>query len=377
VYPIDAKKWTNVIKLWLILAFIINIFGIYQIVARAYELPLAWIQFNNVSLAGRDGVMDEAGVNQLSLRYGDFFRATSIFSEPSALGAFNIFILSFLVLPIIQKRVAFFKSRFVIIIFIIASIACLLLTFSMTGAIGFFMLFASVVVFEKFMRLKTIIKTSIVVILIVIIADTSVSTYTHLSVIELFQRRITGLMNYGTRDVEKDVTPGESAYSRITSGTNSVKIWQDYPITGIGLGLTSSNKKYEIGFSDFSVLAALAEMGLIGFISFNVMFLALFVICLRFIRTRAKSNNFSNDQQRMMGIIFYIMLVEFLINFISGNNIIGIGLWIPVAIVFSTVNNFYIGTSDNVRTISLVKVPLKYTFAKNLAKYYESKNDKT
>ncbi|MDP2364882.1 MAG: hypothetical protein Q8M94_14075, partial [Ignavibacteria bacterium] len=77
----------------------------------------------------------------------------------------------------------------------------------------------------------------------------------------------------------------------------------------------------------------------------------------------------SYDQQRLMGLCFYVMLLQFIINFVSGNNLINIGLWIPIAMLFSTVNNFYIQTSEKSFSVSLVKEPLKLSFAKAIRKY--------
>ncbi len=373
VYPIDAKKWSNVVRLWLILGFIINLFAVYQIIARAYDLPLAWIQYTNVSLHGREAGVTENNIQQLSLQYGDFFRATSIFSEPSALASFNIFMLIFIFIPFIQKRKQFFNYKFVTISFIVASIIALFLTFSMTGAVGIGLVFGSVLFLERLKGLKTILRTLLLTIAIIIIADYGVSTYANVSVLELFQKRITGILNYGTRDKEKDVTPGESMGSRLFTANESVKVWQDYPVTGIGLGLTSYNKKHDIGFSDFSILAALAEMGIVGFLSFLTMFVSLFGISYFFIRQKERQSFLLFDQQRLMGMCFYMMLLQFVINFVSGNNLVSIGLWIPVALIFSIINNFYVQTSDKVYTVSLVKEPLKFSFGRALGQYEQIK----
>ncbi|MBE2189634.1 MAG: hypothetical protein IAE98_09215, partial [Candidatus Kapabacteria bacterium] len=87
---IDSAIIWKFVRIWLVLSLSINIFGAYQIVARFFDLPFAWLDVSNMSMFAR-GLLgsDEDSYVQLSLQFGNFFRATSIFSEPSALAGFN------------------------------------------------------------------------------------------------------------------------------------------------------------------------------------------------------------------------------------------------------------------------------------------------
>ena len=46
-YPIKNITWEKAIKIWLFNRFV-NAFGVIQIVARAFNLPFAWLDYNNI-----------------------------------------------------------------------------------------------------------------------------------------------------------------------------------------------------------------------------------------------------------------------------------------------------------------------------------------
>jgi len=54
----------------LIVAFFVNIFGIYQIFARLYDWPLAWIEITNVSFEQRGMRQVQGETQQLALKFG-------------------------------------------------------------------------------------------------------------------------------------------------------------------------------------------------------------------------------------------------------------------------------------------------------------------
>lgn len=370
VYPIDIKNWRNYFKAWLICALILDIFAIYQIIARAYDWPLAFLQITNYSSSNRFGGPYENEILQLSLRYGDFFRATSIFTEPSALGGFNTYTIAFLVIPIINGYKHFVKSKTFIVFTIIFCVISQLFTFSMTGFVGFLLIFFGIVFFEKVKKLSRYMLISLACLCVIVVADSIFSRNLGVSVVELFTRRIEGIVHWG--DVEKEV-PGESFGVRMLSGKKAFNVWLDYPLTGIGIGLTQYNKKYDIVFSDFSVMAVLAETGIIGVIGFTGIFVSLIITSISYIRRKKMLANLSDDEKSVASLMFYIMLTQILINYISGNNFIGIGLWIPIATVYSVINIINIKYGRYVVEISLVPKPLKQVVGQSISSYLNSK----
>lgn len=73
----DAKKACVFI---LYFSVFINVFGVYQMFARAFNLPFAWIDINNVTVGLRNNISMD-GLKQLSLNFDNFFRATSLLAN--------------------------------------------------------------------------------------------------------------------------------------------------------------------------------------------------------------------------------------------------------------------------------------------------------
>lgn len=372
-YPVKAKTWTNVVRTWLIIGLLINIFAGYQIVARAYDLPLAWIDYTNVSfLPKAETEADPSMIKQLSLSFGDFFRATSIFSEPSALALFNIYMFIFIFVPWLQGRQPFFKSKTLTYIFLAFSVFGLMIAYSMTGVVGLALVVGAYFLVEKVKNYSKILKIVVFAVIVIFITDFAIKSYTNISVVELFQKRIIGIVEWGSET--SIATPGESFGVRMESGQKSFEIWKENPIFGVGLGLTFYQDK-DIEYGDFGFLAAMAEMGLFGFFSFTGMFAVLLVITALFIKQPERLSSLDDEEKRLAGIAFYIMLLLFEINFITGNNLVTIGLWMPIGMIFFIINRYYVKRGKNVKVFSLVTYPLKYQLSANLNKYIKFKTN--
>lgn len=367
-FPPKISTWEKVIKIWLIISIIINIFGAYQIFARAFDLPLAWLDYTNVSFTTRGSLESMEDYQQLSLHFGDFYRATSIFSEPSALGGFNIFIMSFLIVPYVQKKKPFFLSKILNTIIFVSSIMGLFLAFSITGIVGLSMVMLSIFIIEKFKPIKIFTKFIVALSILVVIADGFIVSYLGTSVLELFGRRLVGIV---MRDSAKGKhTPGESFEGRVDNIFQSIEIWERYPVFGIGIGNIHYNETTDISFSTYYHLALLAETGLLGFFTGNWLFITLFITTFKFIKFPDKYSGLSPPHQRINGLLFYIMLQLFLTNYISGNNLGQTWLWLPASIVITSISQTIIATGKGkIYQIQLLKTPLKRIFAIGVKNY--------
>ncbi|MFA6571041.1 MAG: hypothetical protein WCT77_07365, partial [Bacteroidota bacterium] len=210
-YPIKTRIWTQVIQMLLIISIFINLFGVYQIIARAYNLPFAWIPITNVSFTSR-GLTDISEVGQLSLNFGSFFRATSIFSEPSALAGFNLIIIIFVLIPWVQKQNSFFKSKALNITIFVIAIIGLFLAFSLTGYFGFAILIITILVFEKSKRIFSLIKILSLMLVLLVIVDSIVYYYSDESVFRLIEQRV-GFI-FSSKGSNKESILGESYVGR-------------------------------------------------------------------------------------------------------------------------------------------------------------------
>lgn len=356
VYPIEIKTWSSIIKMWIFLSLVINIFGIYQIFARAYNLPLAWIEFTNISMARGDTEIADDALKQLSLSYGNFFRATSIFSEPSALGSFNSYILAFVLVPIVFKFKNFIQNKSLLTITMILCATGLLLTFSLTAFVGFAFIIFGFLLMQRIKNMHRFLYITLTIIIVILAADGILMKYLDISVIELFTKRLEGIAAYGQTD---KMVYGESFGGRLMGALKAIEIWESYPIFGIGLGLTAKNMINDLEFSDFTVFSVLSELGILGFLAFIGLFISLFWISINFIKKHKYKKLHNEEELKMTYIVFFILIVQFIINFISGNAFIVINLWGPLALILSIVNQAFIKQEYRVINIRFVKHPLK------------------
>lgn len=327
-YEFKTSLVDKVLKTWLILSIIINIFGIYQIFARAFDLPLAWLDYNNISMSRRGTADEQESIKQLSLQYGNFFRATSIFSEPSALATFNIYILILIVIPYIQKTKMFFKSNLLNILIFIFAVAGLFLAFSLTGVLGLILILGGVFVLESIKIKRRILTIAAVMFALLIPADLLIEQFTDTSVLQLFTKRITGIVNMNNKMAEG--TEGESFGSRLLTVNKSIQVWEQSPLFGTGLGLTQFNKEVDMDYPDFSIMNALCELGIVGALGFGFMFVALLIIGWKANNYIKKNPAIDDSLKRHFGLIFYLTLVQVEINFFTGNNLVVPNLWVPI-----------------------------------------------
>jgi hypothetical protein len=353
-YKIPDKWLNSVVKLWLVLSLFINIFGIYQIFARAFDLPLAWLDYNNVSMMRRNS-SDEDMVGQLSISFGNFFRATSVFSEPSALATFNAYILTFIIIPYIQKAKQFINNKALNISIFIFAIIGEFLCFSLTGlvAIGFVAL--GVFIFESLKTKRIMSYILLGSFLILIPVDLVVESYTETSVLELFGKRVSGILNSG--DKLNETTDGESFYTRASTIDKSLDIWEKSPVFGVGIGLTQYNNTENMSFSDFSFTTVLCETGVLGLFAFTGIFIAMMAGGIKLIKHSKSDPDLNEDQRRMYGLTFYIALILFEINFVSGNNVISPNFWLPIVLVLSPLYNFYVDREKTIKFKILNSAP--------------------
>lgn len=372
-YYLKPEIWTKMIKVWLILSILINLFGIYQLPARAFDWPLSWIPITNVSM-GMKGKIDVSEIGQLSLHWGNFYRATSIFSEPSALAAYNTITFIFLFIPIVQKNKPFLKSKIINIILWIITLAGLILTFSLTGVVGVLFMIMGIILFENFRKIISLMKIIVIIILLFIISDIFVTSYAGISLSGLFMKRIEGIISNDS--VMNRGTEGESFFYRLDNLKTSVRVWEKHPFIGTGLGLTYSDKDENMYYSVSSIAAALAELGIFGFLTFLFLFISIFNVSLKFIIHPDQFKSLSDDEKRLMGLTFYLMINLFIDNFVSGNNLSTSSLWVPLGMVLAIINSIYLKKGNDGYVVTIMKKPLKVAFTKIMSMYIHNKEIK-
>ena len=360
---------TSIIKNFVYTSIPIHIFGIYQLFARAFDLPFAFIEYNNIlfTLEDQYGVGD--GVSQLSLRFENFYRATSIFSEPSALATYSCLILSFLLVPYFSRTKLFIKNKFVFLSAVYLALANLLLAFSNTGLLTFFLMLMILIFIDKKIKFKTIVYVILSSALFFIVVDYIVSIYTGISVLGLFTERLEGIFYYVSGNKNKMIE-GESFETRANNFIWMINIWTKYPFSGIGMGLVKLNGMYPTKFADFFVAGALAETGIQGVIVFTLFFVLLWKECYKMSKNYLTNQLIKSEDKSIYSITIYIVLLITIINWITANQFVSETTWILLSLVLAIISNYLFHNNYPFVEIKFIKAPLKHTINKNLNNFF-------
>jgi len=336
--PEKIKTWSNVFKVLLILSIFINIFGLYQIFARAFDLPFAWLELTNVSFANIKNVDMNEDVRQLSLKFSNFYRGTSIFSEPSALATFNLYCFCILMPSYFMESNPLFKSKLLLRLITITTALGLFITFSLTAALGVVLILGSVFLLGFGKNFLKIFKFAALIFVVFAIIDVLLYNFLDASIFGLFQQRIEGLL-FARSGAEG--MAGESFRDRYANVMQCVDVWSSYPITGYGLGLLRFNDiDNHFAFADTTVMSVLAELGIIGFIAFIGFFASVFYSVFKFSQ-KYKTIDIDDPEQNLRK---YVLLASnlalipfFTVNFFSSNHFVGEGLWITGLILLGPI----------------------------------------
>jgi O-antigen ligase len=198
------------------------------------------------------------------------------------------------------------------------------------------------------------------IVLVIIVADAIISQSLNVSVIELFTKRIEGIASFGSG--QKEVF-GESFGVRLKSSEKAIEIWKEYPISGIGLGLTAYNKLNDLQFADMSFFAIIAELGTIGTLAYLLFFISIVYLPFRLIKNKTNHTLFDDNDKRILFVPFFMMLVQIILNFISGNNFINFNFWGFSGFVLSILNTVYLKQGYRIVNLRLVRTPLKQQLA--------------
>lgn len=280
-YPVENRQWNIALRVNVILSVIAAIYAMYQLPARMMDWPFGWVEIQNASFAR--GQADGADTQQLALQFADFYRATSIFSEPSSLAGQCTSSMIVLLIPLLRGTPSVFRSRKLTWTFFVILMIALLLAFSLTGVIilsAFAML--AVVMFGK-RALRKFTYITVIVTVVLVLANMVVHSYTQFDILATYSARITNVITgKAASNLASENMVGESYTQRTSDYEMSLLAWLENPVTGVGPGcfsLSDAGKTHNSPFVATSYGTALAEIGLPGCIALFGMFILAFVGC--------------------------------------------------------------------------------------------------
>lgn len=341
VIPITPETWLKVIKGWLIASIFVNLFGIYQLPARIYDLPFAMLSLSNLGM----GTAENNSYTQLALQFGNFYRATSIFSEPSALAWYDSVTLVLLLIPSIVCKYRFFRSNFTQYSVLILALVGLFLTFSLTGVIQvIFILSGTLLILPKRKMLRFARNIIFMTIPIFFIADIVVEKYTNISLFFLYQKRIGGILGFKVGS-NKEGTTGESLFARSLAIKGAYHIWVNNPVSGIGIGCSRYSKIIDIDGIKFTTSTMFQLLGDMGTHSVFVYYLFLGSMVIRgglYIRRNidARSNSTSTLEVTLGTLSCFLPILIIGIS-TSGIIFIDLTMWVFMGMVCSIQQSDY------------------------------------
>lgn len=269
VSDISASMLRSFYRWFVLLMVPITIFGMYQIFARAYDLPLAWIEYTMAVETVAKTTAMKAADGQLSLRFEKFFRATSIFTEPSSLALQIGFCFILLLGPMVRNTKMLFPMWATVLFLFIFSIG-MLSTFSLTGlSLLALALLVAFLVARRHIRKKLVAITAAMAVTLFVV-DLVALPYTNISVIGLFATRVGNITGLSS-NISKSHIVGESFDYRMTNIVAGLDTFFEYPITGIGMGCYYTGapaRKLQSLYTDNMYSQIAAEQGIIGLVAF-------------------------------------------------------------------------------------------------------------
>jgi len=295
-------------KLSVYVSILVSTFGIYQIFARAFDLPFAWITMSTNASMARG--MDFGDWGQLSLSFGSFFRATSFFSEPSSLAGYTTSMLALLIFPYLKGYRNIVGNKVAWIVALMANSIALLLTFSLTGLLIAAIFLLTYFISEKKISIRNTVFFFLFTPALLLLADSIVEYYTDTSVLGLFGQRVGGIFSVIFGGTIK-TTGGESFFGRADTIFRGFEMWLQYPITGYGLGCTYLYDRINVvTYIDSTFSSVLAETGSLG----GVFFIALFVSMFRYVFiTIRKDKHFESGSvyvKQLLAVVPYFFVLQ-------------------------------------------------------------------
>lgn len=345
---LKPKAFINIIKGLIWLLFIFDLYGIYQLFARALGLPFGWLEYTNTGIMSRLEIIGT--IQQTTVSFGSFYRVNSIFVEPSVLASFNILLFIFLAIPWIQQREGFIKNNKLLILLVSVCLITLFLTYSMTGLTTLVAVLSLLVFIEHFNSYKFLFKVLVVAVVAIILANMLMIELFDIDLLKLFTYRIENIFSLGS-----DEMGGESFTTRLSNTMSTIAIWTQYPIFGVGLGLLGSQKEFVGLFSDTTIFSILAECGIFNFIIFNALLYSLLFSSIKLYKTIRANPHIPSDEKKLVGIAPYIAIFETMRCTFTANILIYFVLWMELAFIFFVLNYYSNFLGHKVLTITFKK----------------------
>jgi len=291
---LDRRQLRRVLKVWLVTASVISLYGIYQAFARNLGWPFAYLELNNPTYTS----VTVGGY------WGEFVRSSSVFVEPSYLGVYLVAPILLLVFTVrVGEDILLFFSRRVNLALLGCLLMALVLSFSKAAflSLGLTLLLASLDI-----GIFKLVSTPFRIVLLVLVVFVVVVQALGVDVVSGVKATLLLPANPSAGSLTR----------RLGRQLIALEIWRDHPFLGVGLNQMRNyvlNYGFPAWYRDKGVFIAshnmwtnaLAEMGVVGFIPL----LLLWTMALTRIRIgyRRLSGTYSGV---LLQAFFYVLVAE-------------------------------------------------------------------
>lgn len=314
-------------------AILVALFGMYQIPARLLGWPGGFLELSAV----------QAG-EMRTTEYAEYSRPSSVFAEPSWLGAYlaDVFVLLLTTVLLRREGITKFEGTAMAVVG-----AGFIITFSIGAYATMIMALGAIfLTFPKSIpgKLRTVISasgaiTGLAVLTVVILQLTPVDF------VSAVVTRVSPLVDLVFSGGAQGAT-GESLFRRLESIIIGLRIWTENPVFGAGAGnlMTASMQVLHesLPFTDSALVTLLAEQGVLGLAAW----IAAIYLIFRYSHPFALSNPFVYGFRSVIVVrLFGTLFLGFLW---------GYWLWLPIVLTVLVSSSRSLGASPRVREVTPV-----------------------
>lgn len=261
--PFTEKELRAAVRVWVITAFVVSLYGIYQLFARIYDLPLARMELTNPSIA----------LDRNEARYIEgYYQVESVLSEPSYLGAYLLgpIVITLVFLLRCKADYRIVKSPAVGGMILLVLLFAFFLTGSQAAYISLFLTLASMFFTGLVPRLK-LAKVFLLFLAVFVVIGALLEIH-DIGFLRAFLVR-TEYLVLNILDPARTVEI-TSVKVRSEAIYEALQVWASSPFLGVGL----NNMRYYTEGYEFSLgwWQLLADQGLIGMAALMFVFFSLF-----------------------------------------------------------------------------------------------------
>jgi len=267
--PLSERELKNLLRTWFLIAFVVAAYAVYQLPARSYGWPFAYLALSNPSVApggvqtGRAFEFTASGVRTgRRLRAIEYAQVSGFFREPTWLGSYLLSALVLFGVLILsgKGRAVLFRSSRLNRFFLSVLVLGLLLPVALGPYVSFAMTLGLMYMLRRSYRPKII--KLVLLLLILLLLGGLLASAAGIDLLRAISARVGQLLSA----IAQGSTEGTSLSVRLQRTLAALKVWASHPLLGVGLNNTQFYT-HGVMLTNNGWARLLSDQGMIGFIA--------------------------------------------------------------------------------------------------------------